>query len=134
MRRVRYALAGVLFALAALPVGVMVVWVLAVGRLAPDAAFDLGLVALLCGVAGWSVLPRRREPLARLLDEYQRREQAGPPSGRVVSARQERLGLEVAWHLPAYTPPHELEERIPRRRRWWSDRGVEGGEVGDRDW
>lgn len=130
VRRARYAVAGVLFAAATLPVGVMIVWVLAWGRIAEQAAVDLGLVALLCGMAGWIVLPARRDPLARLVDGYVR--QVDEP-GRLVRARNERLDLEASWDLPAYLPPHELPVKAPWWG-WWDTRFPDGGEPSDRDW
>lgn len=111
----RNVVAGVLFALACLPAGVMVVWWLVVGRMASQAVTDLGAVALLLGVAGWVVLPRGRPP-ARAVSPP-----AGP--GAVDEARAEAWGelerIQASWQLPAYVRPRPGE---------WL------GEVGDRDW
>ncbi len=139
VRRARLLLAGVLFAASSLPLGLMIVWPLAWGSITGRAAVDLGALALLCGMTGWMVMPSRKPPMVRLLENYQRQADAPAPSGRLSKARRERLDLEVAWLLPAYTPPHELpEQRVLEKRgpwwQWWDDRGQDGGELGDRDW
>lgn len=119
VRLVRSVVAVVLFAAATIPAGLVVVWLLAWGGIAPAAAGELGMWSLASGVLGWVILPRRRRPVL-----------AGHLTGPGGPLPHRDDPLEQLWRMPARTPSHERGIRIVLPE---SELGGDL-DVGDRDW